>query len=47
MTTLTGRRRAKVAELQAMDRQQAKLAGLDAVSLHTLIGGRPPGGSPG
>ena len=36
-TTLTGRRRAKVAELQAMDRQQAKLAGLDAVSLHTLI----------
>ncbi len=36
-TTLTGRRRAKVAELQALDRQQAKLLGLDAVSLHTLI----------
>ncbi|MGW4995434.1 transposase [Streptomyces mirabilis] len=36
-TTLTGRRRAKVAELRAMDRQQAKLLGLDAVSLHTLI----------
>ena len=36
-TTLTGRRRAKVAELGALDRQQAKLLGLDAVSLHTLI----------
>jgi hypothetical protein len=36
-TTLTGRRRAKVAELKALDRQQAKLLGLDAVSHHTLI----------
>ncbi|GAA3085765.1 hypothetical protein GCM10020000_85300 [Streptomyces olivoverticillatus] len=36
-TTLTARRRAKVAELRAMDRQQAKLLGLDAVSLHTLM----------
>ncbi|WP_217369817.1 DDE-type integrase/transposase/recombinase [Nonomuraea antri] len=36
-TTLTGRRRAKVAELAAMDRHQAKLLALDAVSLHTLI----------
>jgi hypothetical protein len=32
-----GRRRAKVAELGALDRQQAKLLGLDAVSLLTLI----------
>jgi hypothetical protein len=36
-TTLTGRRRAKAAELKALDRQQAKLLGLDAVSHHTLI----------
>src|SRR5262249_30297389 len=36
-TTLTARRRAKVAELKAMDRQQARLLGLDAVSYHTLI----------
>ncbi len=36
-TTLTSRRRAKVAELKALDRQQAKLLSLDAVSYHTLI----------
>jgi transposase InsO family protein len=36
-TTLTDRRRAKVAELSAMDRQQAKLLGLDAVGYRTLI----------
>ncbi len=36
-TTLTGRRLAKVAELQALDRQQAKLLGLDAVGYRTLI----------
>ncbi|GAP51764.1 hypothetical protein [Streptomyces azureus] len=36
-TTLTSRRRAKVAELQALDRQHAKRLGLDAVSCHTLI----------
>ncbi|MET8702055.1 transposase [Kitasatospora sp. NPDC004723] len=36
-TTLTSRRRAKVAELQALDRQHAKRLGLDAVSYHTLI----------
>ena len=36
-TTLTSRRRAKVAELNALDRQQAKLLALDAVSYHTLI----------
>ncbi len=36
-TTLTDRRRAKVAELAAMDRQQAKLLGLDAVGYRTLI----------
>jgi transposase InsO family protein len=36
-TTLTRRRGAKVAELKALDRQQAKLLGLDAVSYHTLI----------
>jgi len=36
-TTLTSRRRAKAAELKAMDRQQARLLGLDAVSYHTLI----------
>ncbi|MEV6957191.1 hypothetical protein [Streptomyces sp. NPDC051183] len=36
-TTLTGRRRAKAAELAALDRQQARLLGLDAVSVHTLI----------
>ncbi|MDP4512114.1 COG3415 family protein [Nonomuraea turcica] len=36
-TTLTSRRRAKVAELKALDRQQAKLLALDAVSYHTLI----------
>jgi len=36
-TTLTSRRRAKVAELKDLDRQQAKLLGLDAVSYHTLI----------
>jgi transposase InsO family protein len=36
-TTLTDRRRAKVAELAVMDRQQAKLLGLDAVGYRTLI----------
>lgn len=36
-TTLTGRRQAKVAELGALDRQQAKLLGLDAVGYRTLI----------
>jgi hypothetical protein len=36
-TTLTSRRLAKAAELQAMDRQQAKLLGLDAAGYRTLI----------
>ncbi|HLU95902.1 MAG TPA: transposase, partial [Thermobifida alba] len=36
-TTLTARRLAKVAELAAMDRQQAKLLGLDRVGYRTLI----------
>jgi transposase InsO family protein len=36
-TTLTSRRLAKVAELQALDPQQAKLVGLDAVGYRTLI----------
>jgi hypothetical protein len=36
-TTLTARRRAKVAELKAMDRDQARLLGLDAVSYRTLV----------
>ncbi|MEU5456651.1 transposase [Streptomyces globisporus] len=36
-TTLTDRRLAKVAELKAMDRQQAKLLGLDRVGYRTLI----------
>jgi len=36
-TTLTGRRRAKAAELGALDRQHAKALGLDAVSVHTLL----------
>ena len=36
-TTLTGRRRAKAAELAALDRDQAKLLGLDAAGYHTLI----------
>ena len=37
ITTLTSRRLAKVAELKSMDRQQAKLLGLDAVGYRTLI----------
>jgi len=36
-TTLTSRRLAKVAELQAVDRQQARLLGLDAAGYRTLI----------
>ncbi|RLV68345.1 Integrase [Streptomyces sp. CBMAI 2042] len=36
-TTLTARRLAKVAELAAIDRQQAKLLGLDRVGYRTLI----------
>lgn len=36
-TTLTDRRHAKVAELKSMDRQQAKLLGLDRVGYRTLI----------
>ncbi|MFJ1840819.1 transposase [Streptomyces sp. NPDC088146] len=36
-TTLTARRLAKVAELGGMDRQQAKLLGLDRVGYRTLI----------
>lgn len=36
-TTLTERRLAKVAELKHMDREEAKLLGLDRVSLRTLI----------
>lgn len=36
-TTLTRRRHAKVAELAGLDRQQAKLLGLDAVGYRTLI----------
>jgi len=36
-TTLTGRRRAKVAELRALDREEARLLGLNAVSYWTLI----------
>ncbi|MEU6393621.1 transposase [Streptomyces sp. NPDC046939] len=36
-TTLTARRRAKVAELKALDRHEAHVLGLDRVSLHTLI----------
>jgi transposase InsO family protein len=37
VTTLTQRRQAKVAELAGLDRQQAKLLGLDAVGYRTLI----------
>ncbi len=37
LTTVTERRLAKVAELKAMDRQEAKLLALDKVSLSTLI----------
>ena len=36
-TTLTSRRRAKVAELQALDREHARMLGLGAVSYWTLI----------
>ncbi len=36
-TTLTSRRLAKVAELKAIDQQQAKLLGLDSVGYRTLI----------
>jgi hypothetical protein len=36
-TTLTERRRTKVAELQALGRDEAKLLGLDKVSLRTLV----------
>ena len=36
-TTLTSRRRAKVAELRALDREEAGLLGLNAVSYWTLI----------
>ncbi|MET8539895.1 transposase [Kitasatospora sp. NPDC004799] len=36
-TTLTGRRRAKVAELAAMDRREAELLGLSRVGYRTLI----------
>ncbi|WP_035791362.1 DDE-type integrase/transposase/recombinase [Kitasatospora mediocidica] len=36
-STLTERRLAKVAELEAMDRQEAKLLALDRVSVRTLI----------
>ncbi|HEV2345149.1 MAG TPA: helix-turn-helix domain-containing protein [Actinocrinis sp.] len=36
-TTLTERRRAKAAELQALDREQARLLGLDRVGYRTLI----------
>ncbi|MEV6867701.1 transposase [Streptosporangium subroseum] len=36
-TTLTGRRKAKAAELKAMDPQQAKLLGLDSAGYRTLI----------
>ena len=36
-TTLTSRRRAKVAELQALDREEARMLGLGAVSYWTLI----------
>jgi hypothetical protein len=36
-TSLTQRRYAKVAELKALGRDEAKLLGLDAVSYHTLI----------
>jgi hypothetical protein len=35
--TLTGRRRAKVAELKALDPEHARVLGLNAVSYHTLI----------
>lgn len=36
-TTVTARRLAKVAELAAMDRQQARILGLDRVGMRTLI----------
>ena len=36
-TTLTQRRHAKVAELKALGRDEARLLGLDAASYHTLI----------
>ena len=37
VTTLTSRRRAKVAELKALDPRHARMLGLNAVSYHTLI----------
>jgi len=37
LTTLTQRRHAKVAELQALDGEQARLVGLDRVGYRTLI----------